>query len=160
MKIVIVEDEIRIREGIAGLIRKSFSDNYEIREASNGEEGLAIIREIKPDLVITDVRMGLMDGLEMLTILITQEHLVFKTIILSAYSEFDYAKQAISLGVKEYIIKPIDVNEFINIIKRLEDEIIHDKLVYPELLSMFNSIESIFHGLLSKKIVFSREMGD
>ena len=160
MKIVIVEDEIRIREGIVGLIRKNFSENYEIREASNGEEGLKIIREIKPDLVITDVRMGLMDGLEMLTTLVTQDHLVFKTIILSAYSEFDYAKQAISLGVKEYIIKPIDVNEFINIIKRLEDEIIHDKLVYPELLSMLNSIESIFHGLLLKKLIFGKEIGD
>ena len=66
MRIVVVEDEIRIREGISRLLKK-LNEEYEIvGAAENGQEGLALIRELKPDVVITDIRMPVMDGLEML----------------------------------------------------------------------------------------------
>ena len=99
MKIVIVEDEIRIREGLIKLIKRFFPAVSKVGEASSGQEGLSVIRELDPDIVITDIRMEPMDGLEMLEILNEEKKPRFKTVILSAYSEFEYATQAISLEV-------------------------------------------------------------
>lgn len=65
MRIIIVEDEIKIREGMGKLI-ESLTDHIVLGEASNGEEGLDLILRFKPDLVITDIRMPKMDGLEMI----------------------------------------------------------------------------------------------
>ncbi len=96
MKIVIVEDEIRIREGIIRLLNNSFPHISNIHEAKSAEEGISLIQEIRPDIVISDIKMGTMDGLEMLSILFNQDKLHFKAIIVSAYSEFEYAKKAYS----------------------------------------------------------------
>jgi len=158
MKIVVVEDEIIIREGIVNLLRKFYPCTTEIFEACCGEEGLAIIRKVKPNIVITDIRMEPISGLEMLNILITQDHLIFKTLILSAYSEFDYAKQAISLGVCEYIVKPVDVSEFQAIMKRLETEIIHDSLLHHGNSNIFDSLENMLYGFLSEQIEFDQDI--
>ncbi len=122
MRIAIVEDEPRIREGLARLIRK-IDPGYEIvGEAADGLAGLRTIAESRPDLVITDVRMPDLDGLEMLRRL--QEGSVkVKAIILSAYSEFSYACQAIGLGVSEYLLKPINVGDLTRSLRKVEAEI-------------------------------------
>lgn len=117
MKTVIVEDEIRIREGIFKLVRKISLEEDEILCAENGKEGLHLIQEFKPDLIITDIRMPEMDGLTMLSALSRKGELP-KTIILSAYSEFDYARKALQLGVMDYILKPISIVEFTNLFKK------------------------------------------
>ncbi len=98
MKIAVIEDEIRIREGLSRLIGR-LGPQYEIAgEAENGKEGLALVRETKPDLIITDIKMSEMDGLEMLEAL-EREKLLPKVIVLSAYSEFEYARKAMRMGV-------------------------------------------------------------
>ena len=108
MRIVIVEDEVRIREGFFKLLGK-LGDEYEIvGEAENGRQGLEVCRGKKPDLVITDVQMPEMDGLQMLQA-ISDEGLDIKAIVLSAYSEFEYARTAMKLGVTEYLLKKINV---------------------------------------------------
>ena len=100
MKIIIVEDEIRIREGIAKLINR-LGDDYEVLgEASNGEEGIELCLKTTPDLIITDIRMPKKDGIEMLTH-IYEQGLKPKAIVVSAYSEFEYARGAMKLGVTE-----------------------------------------------------------
>ena len=66
MKFLIVEDEIRIREGIRRLLPKLDAENEIAAEAENGEQGLALIQRVQPDVIITDVRMPAMDGLSML----------------------------------------------------------------------------------------------
>lgn len=110
MKIVVIEDEIRIREGIGRLLHK-LDESYELAgTAENGRQGLALIQDVKPDVVITDIRMPVMDGLEMLTEAVAGGF-AGKAVILSAYTEFDYARQAIRLGVSEYLIKPVVVSE-------------------------------------------------
>ena len=106
MKIAVVEDEILIREGIRNLLEAQGEDWEFIGEAENGVEGLELIRQEKPDIVITDIRMPDMDGLEMLD-KAKQEGIKLKAIVLSAYSEFEYARTAIKLGVTEYLLKPI-----------------------------------------------------
>lgn len=111
MKIVIVEDEIRIREGLTKLISK-LDDKYEVvGQAENGQTGLALICRENPDIIITDIKMPVMDGLQMLEE-IQEKGLQIKTIVLSAYSEFEYARGAMRMGVKEYLVKPIAVTVF------------------------------------------------
>jgi two-component system response regulator YesN len=103
MRIVVVEDEIRIREGICNLLEKMFPQHLVVGSAVNGQEGLDLILEQKPDLIITDVKMPVMDGLTMLSIL-HDKKIKYKAIVLSAYAEFTYAQQAIRWGVSEYLI--------------------------------------------------------
>lgn len=119
MKFVIVEDEIRIREGILRLLPKLDKENEIVGEAENGLEGLEIIRKEKPDVIITDIRMPLMDGLDMLEKL-HEEGCDAKAIVLSAYSEFEYARQAIRLGVTEYLLKPIVIGDFSDAVERVK----------------------------------------
>jgi two-component system response regulator YesN len=158
MNIVIVEDEIRIREGITRLLNNFFPHIENIYEAKSAEEGIELIRKTKPDIVITDIKMGAMDGLEMLSILFTQDKLRFKAIILSAYSEFDYARKALTLGVKDYLVKPIDADEFRIAIKHLEEEIAKDALDQLGYFGTFGSLENILQKILSGQISVDDEL--
>lgn len=120
MRIVIVEDEIRIREGLAKLVRKIAGQYRVVGEAEDGASGIRIIEETRPDLVITDVRMPDMDGLAMLGRL-KEQAIRTRAIVLSAYSEFAYAREAIKLGVSEYLLKPINVVDLKRSLKNVED---------------------------------------
>ena len=122
MKIAIVEDELRIREGLARLIRKIDSSYEIVGEAEDGLAGVRIIARQRPELVITDVRMPDLDGLEMLRRL-EEKSIRVKAIVLSAYSEFSYAREAIKLGVSEYLLKPINVGDLTLALKRVEEQI-------------------------------------
>ncbi|CDF57680.1 response regulator transcription factor [Thermobrachium celere] len=129
-KIVIVEDEEIIRNGLVFTIDWLSLDCTVVGTASNGLEGLNLIKEHKPDIVITDIKMPVMDGIEMLKEAL--KHVSFYSIILTSYSEFEYAKQAISLKVYEYILKPIDEDELIKTINNVKQEIkdrIKNKLI-------------------------------
>lgn len=102
MRILIVEDEVKIRRGLANLIVKQ-TGNEIVGEAKNGREGLELILVNNPDLVITDVKMPVMDGLEMLKEL-SERELHVHSVILSGYSEFEYVdgKAAIHEEVSEW----------------------------------------------------------
>ncbi|MDE7246691.1 MAG: response regulator, partial [Lachnospiraceae bacterium] len=117
MRILIVEDEVKIRRGLAALIAKQ-TDNEIVGEAKNGREGLALILRTNPDLVITDVRMPEMDGLEMLEAL-TERQIKVHCVILSGYSEFDYAKKAIRYGVDDYLLKPLAPEDIIGLLNKI-----------------------------------------
>ena len=130
MRIVIVEDEVRIREGFFKLLGK-LGDEYEIvGEAENGRQGLEICRAQKPDLVITDVQMPEMDGLQMLQA-ICDEGLDIKAIVLSAYSEFEYARTAMKLGVTEYLLKPLNISDFSTALENIRHQMEEDKRKKP-----------------------------
>lgn len=145
MKIVIVEDEIRIREGLVKLVRR-LDQNYQVTgEAENGREGLELIERLRPDVIITDVRMPEMDGLEMLTAL-QKKNIGGKVIVLSAYSEFEYARTAMRMGVKEYLLKPVAVGDIADALHRAEDEINRENSTEGDL---FESPEQIFGGILA-----------
>ena len=144
MKIVIIEDEIRIREGLGRLIEK-LSTEYEVAGAAeNGQEGCELVRAVKPDVIVTDIKMPLMDGLEMLTALY-EEGCKAKAIVLSAYSEFEYARQALRLGVKEYLLKPIVVSDISKSLQRVKEEIRRESV--KDKLSI-NGLDQIFTGIL------------
>lgn len=106
LKVFLVEDEFVVREGIKNNIDWK-SHGYEFcGEASDGELAFPMIQKLKPDIVITDIRMPFMDGL-VLSKLIKKELPWVEIIILSGYEEFEYAKEGIKIGIAEYLLKPI-----------------------------------------------------
>lgn len=121
MRILIAEDEQRARRGLKNLIL-SISDEYEIAaEASDGKQALEVMQIVKPDVVFTDLRMPYMGGLELIKAAKAAE-MKAKFVIVSAYEDFDVARQAISLGVSEYLVKPIIYDEVKELLERLKSE--------------------------------------
>ena len=126
MRVVIVEDEIRIREGIVKLLSKT-NDEFElVGEADNGKDGLQLLRDLRPDIVITDIKMPQMDGLSMLEQMFEQG-INAKVIVLSAYSEFEYARKAMKLGVTEYLLKPITYHDFMQALENVKHQVEKEK---------------------------------
>jgi len=126
IKVFLVEDEILIRNGIKNSIEWE-KEGYEfVGEASDGELALPVILKEKPDILITDIRMPFMDGLE-LSRLVKKELPNVKILILSGYDEFDYAKEAIKIGVTEYLLKPISSASLLNTLKEVSEQIFLEK---------------------------------
>lgn len=118
LKIFLVEDEFVVREGIKNNIDWE-SRGYEFcGEASDGELAFPMIQKLKPDIVITDIRMPFMDGL-VLSRLIKKEMPWVEIIILTGYKEFEYAKEGIKIGVAQYLSKPINSEELLKEIDAL-----------------------------------------
>lgn len=156
MKIVIVEDEIRIREGLMKLLERIDPNFQVVGEAENGKIGLELVLDRKPDLIITDVQMPLMDGLEMLRCLREKQPLP-KVIILSAYSEFSYAQQAIKLGVSEYLIKPIMINELTQTLRLVEQQLKTEKKKEKEIPEL-DSLEELLVEFQAGRLKYSEEL--
>ena len=109
-KILLVDDERSEREGISFLIDK-FSYPLEIKQAANGQKALELMKKESFDILFTDVKMPIMDGLE-LSKEVAASYPETMIIIYSAYSEFDFAKKAMEAGVVNYLLKPVEVDEF------------------------------------------------
>lgn len=125
MRIVVVEDGVKIRRGIIHLIQKINPKYQVVGEASNGVDGMKTIAGLKPDLVIADIRMPELNGLEMLQGL-KEQGLKHKTIILSAYSDFSFAQQAIGIGVSEYLLKPLTAEKLQKSLAAIELELMNE----------------------------------
>ncbi len=119
--IIIVEDEFGSRVGLKKLIEKLSTEVRVIGEAENGYEGLKMIVDMVPDIVITDVRMPKMNGLEMISEL-KKIGIESTFVILSGYSEFEYARQGMKLGVLEYLLKPVTVADVTELLKKIVGE--------------------------------------
>jgi len=109
-RVVVVEDSLLLRKGIIFTTDWNALHCEVVGEAENGLEGLRIIQELRPDIVITDIRMPGLDGIQMIERLQNQCDTLF--IILTAYNSFEYARKALHLGVVEYISKPLDEQAF------------------------------------------------
>lgn len=108
-KVLLVEDEDIIRKGIRNAVPWEEAGCCVIAEAANGLEGKKFIEEMKPDIVITDINMPVMDGLKMIAE--TKCEYDYVAIILTGYSDFEYAREAIHYGVSNYVLKPMDTEE-------------------------------------------------
>ena len=109
-RVVLVDDEALILRGLSTVIPWKEMGCEVVGTATNGQSGLELIRKLKPDILFTDIRMPNMDGLTMLAAL-GSEFPRMQTAVLTAYRDFDYARQAITLGVCRYLLKPSDLNE-------------------------------------------------
>ncbi len=117
-KVFLVDDEIVIREGIRNSFPWQETSYQLVGEAPDGEIALSMIRDTKPDILITDIRMPFMDGLELCRA-VRRLMPWIGIVILSGYDEFEYARQAIKLGVKEYLLKPITAQELHQVLDRV-----------------------------------------
>lgn len=121
-KIMIVDDEDEVREGVKRLTDWERCGFELVGDFSNGRDALEAVERLHPDVVITDINMPYMNGLE-LTALISGMYRELKIIILTGYEDFDYAKQAIKLKVNEYLLKPINLQEFTDLLLKMKREL-------------------------------------
>ena len=121
-KLLIVDDEKNIRLGLKSMIEREFADRYAFYFAGDGEEALRIAQEEAVDILITDIRMPVMDGIALIHRL-RDAMKQLAVVILSGYDDFQYAKKAISCDVKEYLLKPIVRQELFQVLIRLETEL-------------------------------------
>lgn len=121
-KIVIADDEPKIRQGLKELV-ESFGLPLKVcGEAKNGLEALRLIKEERPDIALVDICMPKLNGLQLLE-RIREIHPECRTIIVSGYNEFTYAKEAMTLGVRNYILKPIEEEELYEAVNSLIEEL-------------------------------------
>lgn len=117
-KVVCVEDEIVTREGIRDSVDWQGHGFEFCGEAPDGEIALPLVQATQPDVLITDIKMPFMDGLQLSKIVHERMPRV-KIIILSGHDEFEYAQEAIKIGVTEYLLKPVTVQDLHNVLERL-----------------------------------------
>lgn len=116
--ILVVEDEIKTRESLINVLSERFS---KVIGAQNGDEGLKKFKKFKPDLVITDIAMPIMDGLDMAREIKEISDDV-PIVVLSAYSEKERLLRSIDIGIDKYLIKPVDIEELFKILDCLVGE--------------------------------------
>jgi len=116
-KLLIVEDEVWEREGLANFISWSAYNIDVVGTATNGQQGLQMAKKYLPDIIITDIRMPIMDGLEL-----SREVKVFlpkcKIIVITGHNDFQYAKDAIHIGVSDFLLKPVRKEELLKTINK------------------------------------------
>ncbi|APB69087.1 DNA-binding response regulator [Paenibacillus polymyxa] len=120
---IVVDDETFTRKGLLQLMDWQACGFEIVGEADNGEDAQELISRVHPDLVITDIRMPVLDGLELIRSVLEQstDHPAF--IILSGYSDFAYAQQAIRYGVHDFMLKPIDEGDFSATLRKLSERL-------------------------------------
>lgn len=126
LKIFLAEDEVIVRETIKRMIPWEDLGFELVGEAADGEMALPLLIRQQPDLLITDIKMPFMDGLT-LAKLAKKEIPELKVVILSGYDDFNYAKQAISIGVEDYLLKPITKNALIERLTEIRSRYEHEK---------------------------------
>ncbi len=124
---ILVDDEVFTRKGLLKLIDWEACGFQVIEEADNGEDALERIERLKPDVVITDIRMPVLDGLELIGQIMANGIVNPYFIIVSGYDDFNYARQAVRYGVHDFILKPIDEVEFSDALVRLSERLQADR---------------------------------
>lgn len=126
LKIFLAEDEVIVRETIKRMIPWEDLGFELVGEAADGEMALPLLLRQKPDLLITDIKMPFMDGLTLAKVA-KKEIPGLKVVILSGYDDFSYAKQAINIGVEDYLLKPITKNVLIERLTEIRSRYEHEK---------------------------------
>ena len=165
LKVFLVEDESIVRNGLRDNIPWQQYGYDFVGEASDGEMALPLIRKLKPDVLITDIKMPFLDGLALSKIAIS-EFPNLKIIIISGYDDFEYAQKAIQIGVEQYLLKPItrrnlqkvllEVGEKIGSEREQKDyvEQFQNERHKYEQFSRRNFFEKVFEGTLSVQEIY------
>src|SRR6185436_1385227 len=139
-KVFLVEDEIVAREGIRHNVDWQTNGFEFCGEATDGEMALPLLRTVQPDVLITDIKMPFMDGLQLCKIM--RERMPWiKIIILSGHDEFEYAQQAIKLGVTDYLLKPITVQNLQTALRKLTVQLDQEKEQHDNLKRLKEQVE-------------------
>ena len=121
-RVLLADDEEEIRTGISRKIDWASLGFSLVGEAGNGEEALELAEQLRPDVVLTDIKMPFMDGLELCRHL-RQSLPAAKLVVFSGFDDFEYARQAVGAGVSEYILKPINAQELSEVLAKLRQQL-------------------------------------
>ena len=156
-KAFFVEDEIVTREGIRDNVDWQGNGFEFCGEAPDGEMALPLIQSTQPDLLITDIKMPFMDGLELCKIVRERMPWV-KIVILSGHDEFEYAQKAINLGVTEYLLKPVTVQDLHHVLQRIAMQIDRERREQEHLDKLKNQVEEN-RAALRERLLLNLAMG-
>ncbi|WP_017815636.1 response regulator transcription factor [Paenibacillus shenyangensis] len=154
IKVVIVDDEPKLRLGLQTLIPWKELGFEVIAAAANGEEALKVMEQERPDMAIVDIRMPLMDGLQLLECMSSCGYKLH-VIILSGYADFEYAKQAIKYGVAGYLLKPVDTREMTQMLQGIREQIEEQQRQYEE-----DRITTADRDWLLQRLLVPRNIGE
>lgn len=129
-KILLIDDEPHIRKGLKVIIERGNVEYSKIYEASDGKEGINIINENSPDIIITDIKMPFVDGLELIKWVHNNLKRQPVIIVISGYDDFNYARKAMHYGVQEYLLKPVSREELIRVINNFIHQIKNNEQKY------------------------------
>ena len=118
--LLLVDDEEEVTQIIAKKVKWNELGFSVVGHANNGLKALEMLEEIQPDVVMTDIRMPYMDGLELCG-QIREKYPATKLVLFTGFDDFEYAKEAVHLEIEEYILKPINANELSECLKRLKN---------------------------------------
>lgn len=156
-KVVFVEDEVVTREGIRDHVDWTGFGFELCGEASDGEMALQLLQTTAPDLLITDIRMPFMDGLQLCKIV--RERLPWvKIVILSGHDEFEYAQEAIKLGVTEYLLKPVTVADLHAALQKIAGQLDREKKEQENLRKLRAQVEEN-QAVLSERFLLKLIVG-
>lgn len=119
--IVVAEDEELLLNNLISKIEKTDEDFQVVGKAQTGSQAYDLVEQYTPDVVITDIRMPVMDGIALLT-KVREQFPLTKFIITSGYSDFEYARSAIALQVSDYLLKPVDPEELERVLLKIKKE--------------------------------------
>lgn len=144
--ILLVDDEQYIRQSIIELVQWEKKGFFILGEASNGEEALEIMSKNVPDILITDIRMPVMNGIE-LTKRIREKHPSVKIVFLSGHDDFDYAVSGIKLNIIEYLLKPISIKDLEKMLDQVREILIEEKREANDLKRIETNYLENFQGI-------------
>ena len=151
-KVFFVEDEIITREGIRDNVDWQAGGFEFCGEAADGEMALPLLRMAQPDVLITDIKMPFMDGLQ-LSKIVRERMPWVKIIILSGHDEFEYAQEAIKLGVTDYLLKPVTVQKLQNILEKLALQLDQERKEKENLKKLQEQVEEN-QAILRERLLF------
>ena len=156
-KVFFVEDEIITREGIRDNVDWRASGFEFCGEATDGEMALPLLRTAQPDVLITDIKMPFMDGLQ-LSKIVRERMPWVKIIILSGHDEFEYAQKAISLGITDYLLKPVTVQKLQAALQKLTVQLDKERKEQAELKKLQEQMEDN-RSMLRERLLFKLIVG-
>lgn len=134
-KVIVAEDEERILNNIAKKIDGSNLGFKVVGKALTGKQALILVENLNPDVIFTDIKMPVMDGLELLENIYSRYPYI-KTVIISGYADFEYAQKAIIYGVKGYLLKPVELESLVEILEKLKIILDTEKKSFKERFSI------------------------
>ncbi|WP_203247624.1 response regulator [Sporosarcina beigongshangi] len=131
MRILIADDELLERQAMKKFIRENFSEMDVVGEAANGRMAIELAEKMQPNIIFMDIKMPGINGLEAIEQIYASQPSI-KFILVSAYNTFEYAKQAMQYGIKDYLLKPGKKEEISHALLRVQKEILHEVTIEEE----------------------------
>ena len=156
-KVFFVEDEVITREGIRDNVDWGASGFEFCGEAADGEMALPLLRTVHPDVLITDIKMPFMDGLQ-LSKIVRERMPWVKIVILSGHDEFEYAQEAIKLGVTDYLLKPVTVQKLQTVLQKLNTQLEDERKEQEKIKRLQEQVEEN-RGVLCERLLFKLIVG-